>query len=202
MAESYALSFTHLLYFVTAYALETNNITVFKEFKDNLGVFMSAEGLERYPQLYSLFLVALLSYCTAKNSLEAGLKTANKLIDFSEKITYRPRDYFSFQLMGQLTLVALEEILPEEFIERIESLLSKIEDQVDSDWLKEAVDYSDELKQAIRGIDPEYPEARVSYQSPFDLYSFLTPLFSQWSNEKAKKIKYLPFNLGKDYVNY
>ncbi|MHA1910096.1 MAG: hypothetical protein ACTSYA_00230 [Candidatus Kariarchaeaceae archaeon] len=202
MAESYILSFKHFLYFITAYALETNNITVFKEFKDNLGVFMSAEGIERYPQLYSLFLAALLTYCNTKNSLDAGLKTANKLIEFSEKITYRPRDYFSFNLMGQLTLVGLEETLPEVFIERIETLLSDIEDKVDNDWLKEVTDYTDELKQAIRGIEPEYPEARVSHHSPFDLYSFLKPVFSGWSKEKAKKIKYLPFNLGKDYVNY
>ncbi|MCG3218857.1 MAG: hypothetical protein KAR35_07605 [Candidatus Heimdallarchaeota archaeon] len=202
MAESYILSFKHFLYFVTAYALETNNITVFKEFKDSLGVFMSEEGIERYPLLYSLFLAALLTYCNTKNSLDAGLKTANKLIEFSEKITYRPRDYFSLNLMGQLTLVGMEKTLPAEFIERIEALLSEIEDQVDSDWLKEATDYSDELKQAIRGIDPEYPEARVSHHSPFDIFSFLKPLFGEWPKEKSKKIKYLPFNLGKDYVNY
>jgi len=182
-------------------ASQNKDLGILYRLKEKIGVYLSDEGRERFPQLYCQYSATVLTVASELNKLKTMLQAAEQVIKGSELIAMQPRDSFSLYLMGQITKLALGHIQPVKFNELINKKYTKHAIFFDTKLAEEIKEYLHAINQAIKGETSIYQLERQLKTTPFDQYSMLIPKLDSYARVRGYDfIMYLPFNLANDYV--
>jgi ribosomal protein S17E len=200
--EKLGTMFQYFIFFVSYYAIHEQDIRKLRDIQSLAkSSYFSKEGIERYPQLYGLYLTALLSFAAEGNNQELLLETSGKLINLSDSFVFQPRDSFAVFLLGNITKLSLSKIKAETFETRMKKKLEKITEYTPPELINKISDYLTLLSRTIRGEEVSFNETRLSSPTPFDPYSILIPNLTKFNQKNDfGELVYLPFYLATDYV--
>ncbi|MHA1911054.1 MAG: hypothetical protein ACTSYA_05080 [Candidatus Kariarchaeaceae archaeon] len=194
----------NLYYYLMSLGVLASNkkdLTILERLKEKVGVYLSAEGRERFPQFCCQYSATVLTVASEVNKPKTMLKAAENIIEGSKLIMMQPRDSFSLYLMGQVTKLALGHIQPGKFNELINKKYSEHAIFFDTTLAEEIKEYLHAINQAIKGETSIYQLERQLKTTPFDQYSMLIPKLDNYARVRGYDfIMYLPFNLANDYV--
>ncbi|MCG3218277.1 MAG: hypothetical protein KAR35_04695 [Candidatus Heimdallarchaeota archaeon] len=194
----------NLFYFLMSLgvlASAKKDLTILERLKEKVGVYLSEEGKERFPQFSCQYAATVLTVASELSKPGTMLNAAEDIIEGSKLIKMQPRDSFSLYLMGQLTKLALGHIQPVKFNELINKKYSEHAVFFDTQLAEEIKEYLHAINQAIKGETSIYHLGRQLKTTPFDQYSMLIPKLDKYARVRGYDfILYLPFNLANDYV--
>ena len=167
----------------------------------NIGKYFSQEGIERYPQLYSLFLVGILkAYISQKDRILAQ-EISNTLLETSEYFLYHSRDEFAFFLSASLVKFLLGRQSFGKFLNSVEKKIESLEDFFDKQYIQEINTYLVNVKKAVNSEKSSFISQRDRTTNLFDGTSILKlDLTELCHNQGYEEIIHTPFNLQNDFL--
>ncbi len=191
----------YFIYFAGVLCISTDSMTPLASIRRSLGALISSEGRNRFSKLYALLLTAELTVATRLRDRTTMKNTAGELLKQIEPLLFQPRHGIACSLQGHLTLLALGEIDPDTFSEKVNETIRENREYLHVALATEIEDYLRSLESGIRNQEAQYATHRLSTVKIFDPYTVLVPEFDSFAREQGfGTVLYLPFNLATDYI--
>ena len=201
IAETIVDNSNYIMLFAGVYSVHKKKINKYAEIEQSLSVYFSDFGINRFPQLFGLFLLSKLFVVSELENKSQMYTLAVKLSNVAPKYLFQPRDSFAMTLLGELTKLTLGKIKIVTFTSTINKKFDEVKPFLDEKYLNLLRDYLDNLLLVINDSTLAMSFSRDIIFSFVDPFSYLIPNLTKFAIKQGLgSLTYIPFNLAIDYV--